>query len=84
MKGIWLAVGATLILLAASWGWLQKNRADALAADHAMAAFTDFVTAENGLHRAVLSARAGALRNYDPLVRELDLMHEAFTKRVFT
>lgn len=80
MKGIYIAVGATLILLAASWGWLQRTRTDALATQHAMAAFTDFVSAENGLHRAVLSARAGSLRNYDPLVRELAVMLDALDR----
>ncbi|ORE96804.1 two-component VirA-like sensor kinase [Stappia sp. 22II-S9-Z10] len=77
MKGIWLAVGATLILLAASWGWLQSIRANERASAHAMAAFDAFVTAENDLHRAVLSARAGSLRHYDPLVRALDAMLRA-------
>lgn len=70
MRGIWIAVGATLILLALSWGWLQKTRTDARTTADAIAAFTDFVGAENGLHRAVLSARAGSVRNYDSLVRE--------------
>ncbi|MCF3934124.1 two-component system VirA-like sensor kinase [Acuticoccus sp. M5D2P5] len=77
MKGIWLAVGAMLILLAGSWGWLQSIRADERASAHAMAAFDDFITAENELHRAVLSARASSLRHYDPLVRALDAMFAA-------
>ena len=80
MKGIWFAVGATLILLVASWVWLQHTRMDARATDDAMAAFTDFAGAENRLHRAVLSARAGALRHYDPLVRELAAMLDALDR----
>ncbi len=80
MKGLWLAVGSTLILLALSWGLLERNNADMRAADGAMAAFNEFVAAENGLHRAVLSARAGSLRNYDPLVRELGVMHDALER----
>ena len=80
MRGIWLAVGATLVLLLASWGWLQKIRTDGRATADAMAAFTDFVGAENALHRAVLSAHAGSLRQYDPLVHEIALMLDALER----
>ncbi len=80
MKGIWAAVVATLVLLVASWGWLQQNTADARGAARAMAAFTDYVRAENALHRDVLSARSGTLRNYDPIVRELAVMHGAVAR----
>ncbi|MDQ0314990.1 two-component system VirA-like sensor kinase [Amorphus orientalis] len=73
-------MSATLILLALSWAWLHTTRMDARANAHAMSAFTDFVSAENGLHRAVLSARSGSLRNYDSLVRELDDMRAALDR----
>lgn len=80
MKGIYVAVAVTLVLLAASWGWLQRTRADGRTTQQAMAAFTDFFGAENSLHRAVLSARAGSLKNYDPLVAELDAMQDALAR----
>lgn len=80
MRGIWFALGVTLILLAASWGWLQRTHTDARASERAMAAFTDFIGAEDGLHRAVLSARAGSLRNYDPLVAEVAAMRRALAR----
>jgi hypothetical protein len=39
-----------------------------------------FTTAEIALHRDVLSARAGLLRNYDPLVRDVNVLGTAIDR----
>ncbi|MEQ9609337.1 MAG: two-component system VirA-like sensor kinase [Kiloniellaceae bacterium] len=39
-----------------------------------------FATAESGLHRDVLAARAGMLRSYDPLVEEIASMRAAIDR----
>ena len=50
---------------------------DAERYDRATKALDRFTLVEIALHRDVLSARAGMLRNYDPLVQELDDLREA-------
>ena len=43
-------------------------------------AFDDFALAEASLHRDVLQARAGLLRNYDTLVKAVQAMQDAVTR----
>jgi signal transduction histidine kinase/CheY-like chemotaxis protein len=62
-----------VLLASLAWVWLSgvsgvSDAARSLEAD--MRALDASVIAESELHRDVLSARAGMLRNYDPLVRE--------------
>jgi signal transduction histidine kinase len=68
-------VFAVVVVLLASLGWVWltgmsdvSEESRSLEAD--MRALDASVIAESELHRDVLSARAGMLRNYDPLVRE--------------
>jgi signal transduction histidine kinase len=65
---------AVAVLLAAlAWVWLGDLRGvngESRSLEEEMRALDASVIAESELHRDVLSARAGMLRNYDPLVRE--------------
>jgi signal transduction histidine kinase/CheY-like chemotaxis protein len=69
------AVPALLVLLT----WLSFRAIDPEAEryDRALKALDRFTMTEIVLHRDVLSARAGMLRNYDPLVREVRVLREA-------
>jgi signal transduction histidine kinase len=66
-----------LVLMLLTWLWLSSTNDAAGIADEAMHALDDFSMAERALHRDVLSARIGMLRNYDPLVREINALHDA-------
>src|ERR1700748_2159790 len=48
--------------------------------DDGLRALDDFAMAESALHRDVLSARVGMLRNYDPLVREVETLHTSIDR----
>jgi len=50
--------------------WLSGTSGEAHSLQEEMRALDASVIAESELHRDVLSARAGMLHNYDPLVRE--------------
>jgi len=69
--------GMAVLLMLLTWLWLSGTDDEAGIADEAMHALDDFSMAERSLHRDVLSARIGMLRNYDPLVREINTLHEA-------
>jgi signal transduction histidine kinase len=67
---------ATVLFLVALLTWLSllAVNIDAEPFDRALGSLDDFVTLESALHRDVLTARAGTLRNYDPLVREMNAL----------
>jgi signal transduction histidine kinase len=68
----------TVILFALlPWLWWRGMHAGTDRADDALRALDDFSIAKSALHRDVLSARTGMLRNYDPLVRETSALHGA-------
>jgi signal transduction histidine kinase len=68
----------TVILFALlPWLWWRGMHAGTDRADDALRALDDFSIAKSALHRDVLSARTGMLRNYDPLVRETTALHAA-------
>ena len=69
------AMTVTVMLL--TWLWLSSTNDEAGTADEAMRALDDFSMAERALHRDVLSARIGMLRNYDPLVREVNGLRDS-------
>jgi signal transduction histidine kinase len=73
-----LAVPLLLVLLS----WLSFRAADPNAEryDRALKALDRFLVMESALHRDVLSARAGLLRDYDPLVREVNALREAIDR----
>jgi signal transduction histidine kinase len=69
------AVPVLLVLL--SWLSVRAIDPDAERYDRALKALDRFTLVENALQRDVLSARAGMLRNYDPLVQQVNALREA-------
>lgn len=66
------AVGlAAALLLALTWLVLQSSDAEERRAQKALLILDEIGSVESALYRDVLRARAGMLRNYDPLVREI-------------
>jgi signal transduction histidine kinase len=72
-----MPAAATVLFLIALLTWLSLRAINTNAElfDLALGAFDNFATLESTLHRDVLSARTGTLRNYDPLVREADALN---------
>src|SRR5262245_37032018 len=77
-----LLLGALGVLLLALLTWLLLRGIDTNAPAYAVTlrAFDDFALAEASLHRDILQARAGLLRNYDSLVTASKAMEEAVTR----
>ena len=75
--GGWTGPVTAILLVLLPWLWWRGMHTGTDRADDALRAFDDFATAKSALHRDVLSARTGMLRNYDPLVRELTELHAA-------
>src|SRR6516165_2787721 len=48
--------------------------------DRALAEIDRFALLENELYRDVFLARTGTLHNYDPVVREIDALHDAIDR----
>jgi signal transduction histidine kinase/ActR/RegA family two-component response regulator len=76
MKVTPVAVAVPLLLLLLTWLLLRGMNPDAQPSDQALRNLDDFATAQSTLHRDILTARAGLLRNYDPLVREVDALRD--------
>ncbi len=74
------ALGVLLTLALLTWLLLRGIDTNAPAYAAALRAFDDFALAEASLHRDVLQARAGLLRNYDTLVTALEAMQDAVTR----
>jgi signal transduction histidine kinase len=72
------AAAAVPVLLALlTWLSFRAFDPDAERYDRALKALDRFTMVEVALQRDVLSARAGLLRNYDPLVEEVNALREA-------
>jgi signal transduction histidine kinase len=71
------ALAAALLLVLLSWLSFRATDPNAERYDRALKALDHFLEMESALHRDVLRARAGLLRDYDPLVREVDTLREA-------
>ncbi|MBV9531703.1 MAG: two-component system VirA-like sensor kinase, partial [Bradyrhizobium sp.] len=71
-----IAILVALILLLT---WLSMRAFDPQAElfDRALVELDRFATIENALYRDVFTARAGTLRNYDPLVREINALRNS-------
>ena len=67
-------VAVTFLVVLLTWLSLRAIDPDAERFDVALREMDSFETLQAGLHRDALSARAGVLRNYDPLVRETDAL----------
>jgi signal transduction histidine kinase len=70
------AAAVPLLLLLLTWLSLRAADADAELFDRALGKLDEFANVENELHADVLSARAGMLRNYDPLVRAVNALED--------
>jgi DAHL domain len=75
--GGWPGPVTAILLVLLTWLWWRGMHTGTDHADDALRALDDFAMAKSALHRDVLSARTGLLRNYDPLVRELLALHGA-------
>jgi signal transduction histidine kinase/CheY-like chemotaxis protein len=64
-----------LLVLLLTWLSLRAINPDVEMFDQAIGELDRFAMMENALYRDVYSARIGTLRNYDPLVREIDALH---------
>jgi signal transduction histidine kinase len=68
-----------LALLLTWFSWSAVNP-DAETFDHALAELNQFGMTENALSRDIFTARAGMLRNYDPLVHEVNALRESLQR----
>src|SRR5215467_5603512 len=80
MKVTPVAAAVPVLLVLLTWLSFRAIDADAERYDRALKALDRFTLMEIALHRDVLSARAGLLRNYDPLVRELNALRDALDR----
>ena len=74
------ALGVLLLLALLTWLLLRGIDTDAPAYAATLRAFDDFALAEASLHRDVLQARAGLLRDYDTLVKAVETMQDAVSR----
>src|SRR5215467_2011426 len=74
------ALGVFLLLGLLTWLLLRGIDTNAPAYAVTLRAFDDFALAEASLHRDVLQARAGLLRNYDALVNAVEVMQDAVSR----
>src|SRR5215813_7757664 len=74
------ALGVLLLLALLTWLLLRGIDTNAPAYAVTLRAFDDFALAEASLHRDVLQARAGLLRDYDTLVKAVEAMEDAVSR----
>jgi hypothetical protein len=77
MKVTLAAAAVSVLLVLFTWLSFRAIDTDAERYDRALKALDRFTMMETALQRDVLSARAGLLRNYDPLVREVNALSES-------
>src|SRR5215471_14699192 len=77
MRLLSAGLGVLLLLALLTWLLLRGIDTDQPAYAVTLRAFDDFALAEASLHRDVLQARAGLLRDYDALVKAVDAMQDA-------
>jgi signal transduction histidine kinase len=75
----WSVAAVPLLILLLTWLSLRAINTDAELFDRVLAEMDRQTTLQAGLHRDVLSARAGLLRNYDPLVAEVNALRASLT-----
>jgi signal transduction histidine kinase len=68
------------LILMLTWFSLRAVNPKAELFDHALAELDRFGIAENALYRHVFTARTGMLRNYDPLVREINALRSSLER----
>jgi signal transduction histidine kinase/CheY-like chemotaxis protein len=69
-----------LLLVLLTWLALRGSDSGAQAFNLPLQALDGFEMLENALHRDILSARSGLLRNYDPIAREIDALDDALAQ----
>jgi methyl-accepting chemotaxis protein len=69
-----------VLVLLLSWLSLHATNPNAELFDRAFAEIDRFTMLENALYRDVFTARAGTLRNYDPLVREINELYASLAR----
>ncbi len=74
-----LIIVFTLVLLL-TWLSLRAINPEAETFDRVLAELDRFAMLDSALYRDVFTARAGALRNYDPLVREINALHKSLDR----
>src|ERR1700753_3963368 len=77
MKNLPSALGVSLLLVLLTWLLLRGIDTNASAYASTLRAFDDYALAEASLHRDVVQARAGLLRDYDSLVSAGQAMEDA-------
>jgi signal transduction histidine kinase len=77
MKNLPFAVGVSLLLALLTWLLLRGIDTNAPVYASTLRALDDYALAEASLHRDVLQARAGLLRDYDTLVTAARAMEDA-------
>src|SRR5262245_48712635 len=73
-------LGALLLLALLTWLLLRGIDTNAPGYAATLRTFDDFALAEASLHRDVLQARAGLLRDYDSLVKAMEAMRDAVSR----
>jgi signal transduction histidine kinase len=73
------SIVACLVLLL-SWLSLRAFDPEAELFDHALTEIDRFAMLENALYRDVFLARTGTLRNYDPLVHEINALQDSLAR----
>ena len=74
------ALGVLLLLALLTWLLLRGIDTNAPAYEATLRSLDDFALAEASLHRDVLQARAGLLRDYDTLVKAVETMQDAVSR----
>jgi signal transduction histidine kinase len=74
------ALGVLLLLALLTWLLLRGIDTNEPAYAATLRTFDDFALAEASLHRDVLQARAGLLRDYDTLVKAVEAMQDAVSR----
>lgn len=77
MKLAQTLLAASVLLFLLTWLWLKGSTTEASSAAASLDALNDFSIAQSALHRDLLSARVGLLRNYDPLTQQTAALREA-------
>ena len=80
MRNLAAALGISLLLALLTWLLLRGIDTNAPAYAMTLRAFDDYALAEASLHRDVLQARAGLLRNYDTFAIAMEAMEDAVAR----
>jgi signal transduction histidine kinase/CheY-like chemotaxis protein len=80
MKVTPTAAVVPILVLLLTWLSLRAINPNAELFDRALGEIDHFATVENALYHDVFAARAGTLRNYDPLVHEIDELNDSLNQ----